>query len=176
MILAPSDIAEYEEQIASFFRRTKSKAEGEAALSVHGALLLGALPDLLSTIRDSPAYAGVAFYGRFKAVDLKLIKKLALAKTAGAPALSQIRAAKALQVSAAAKRGWDFLLGTDVDALWNAIQLNLCRPTVVKAEKVPHPDANSDGDDYFDDHRDSDSDGDDDEEKECDEEDNDDNR
>lgn len=150
MILEPTAIAEYQEQVASFFRRAKSKAEGEAALLVHGAQLLDILPDLLSTLRDSPAYAGIAFYGRFKALDLKLIKRLATTKTDPAAALAQIRAAKALQVSAVAKKGWDFLLSSDVESLWNAIQLNLCLPKAAKVEKIPHPDANSDGDDYFD--------------------------
>ena len=149
MILASAAIAEYEEQVASFFRRAKSKAEGEAALAAHSALLMAALPDLLSTIRESPAYAGIAFYGRLKAVDLPLIKRLVANNATAESAITQIRAAKALQVAASAKKGWDFLLGSDMEALWSAIHLNLCRPIPVKVEKMPHPDENSDGDDYF---------------------------
>lgn len=174
MILASNDIAEYEEQVDSFLRRAKSKAEGEAALAAHSALLLSALPDLLSTMRESPAYAGIAFYGRLKAVDLPLIKRLAAQNVKPEVALAQIRAAKALQVSAAAKKGWDFLLGSDVEALWNAIQLTLCRPKPVKAVKIPHPDENSDGDDYFQGEGKSDTDEDDEDsnEKEDDDDDN----
>jgi hypothetical protein len=175
MILASTVIAEYEEQVASFFRRAKSKAEGEAALAAHSALLMAALPELLSTIRESPAYAGVAFYGRLKAVDLPLIKRLVANNATAESAITQIRAAKALQVSASAKKGWDFLLGCDVEALWSAIHLTLCRPKPVKAEKMPHPDENSDGDDYFQSDGKSDDDGDDDEdsnEEGCDDDDN----
>ena len=175
MSFASAAIAEYEEQVASFFRRTKSKAEGEAALAAHSALLMAALPDLLSTIRESPAYAGIAFYGRLKAVDLPLIKRLVANNVAAESAITQIRAAKALQVSASAKKGWDFLLGSDVEALWSAIHLNLCRPKPVKVDRIPHPDENSDGDDYFQGEGKSDDDGDDDEdsnEEGCDDDDN----
>ena len=73
---SPSAVAEYEEQVASFFRRSNSKAEGEAALLSHSASLLAQLGDLLPTIRECPAYAGIAFYGRLQAVDIKLIRRL----------------------------------------------------------------------------------------------------
>jgi hypothetical protein len=66
---------------------------------------MAALPELLSTIRESPAYAGIAFYGRLKAVDLPLIKRLVANNATAESAITQIRAAKALQVSASAKKG-----------------------------------------------------------------------
>lgn len=138
MVLTLNAVAEYEEQVATFFRRAKSRSEGEAALTAHGGQLLEALPDLLPTIRECPAYAGVAFYGRLQAVNLKLIKQLNADCVASGVAIESIRAAKALRVSASAKKGWDFLLGADLDALWSAIRLNLCRPPAATTSKDDH--------------------------------------
>jgi len=124
---SPSAVAEYEEQVASFFRRSNSKAEGEAALLSHSASLLAQLGDLLPTIRECPAYAGIAFYGRLQAVDIKLIRRLMADGVASPVAIEALRAGKALRVSAAAKAGWDLLKSADPDALWTAILLNLVR-------------------------------------------------
>ena len=158
MILTTHAIAEYEEQVASFFRRASSKAEGEAALTEHGGQLLDVLPDLLETMKECPAYAGMAFYGRFKAVNLPLIKRLNADGIASASAIEKIRAAKALQVSASAKKGWDFLLGADLDALWSAIRLNLCRPPAVKGPKAVAANKDEHDDDGGHDSENSDSD------------------
>jgi hypothetical protein len=95
--LIPSNaaIAEYEEQVSSFLRRAGSKAEGIAALNMHASSLLEHLPALLPAIKESSAYAGVAFYGRFKAVNLALIKKQAASNASSVAALDAIRAGKA---------------------------------------------------------------------------------
>lgn len=152
MILTTNAVAEYEEQVATFFRRASSKAEGEAALNAHANLLMDALPDLLPTIRECPAYAGIAFYGRLKAANLPLLKRLAAdTSMTSEKAIAAIRESKALKVSASAKKGWDFLLGADLDALWSAIRLNLCRPAPLKAEKAEESE-DEDGDHNSDDH------------------------
>jgi hypothetical protein len=140
MILTNNAIEEFEEQVASFFRRASSKSEGEAALQAHASQLQDALPNLLSTIKESPAYAGMAFYGRFQATNIKLIKKLNLEGVASAKAIDAIRTAKALKVSASAKKGWDYLIKTDLDALWSAIRLNLCRTAPPKPSEDDEPD------------------------------------
>jgi hypothetical protein len=129
MIPSSAAIAEYEEQVTSFLRRASSKAEGIAALNQHSSALLKDLRALLPVIEESPAYAGVAFYGRFQAVNLSLIKKLATANVAAVTALEEIRAAKALRVAASAKLGWDILFKENPGALWAAIYLNLCVKT-----------------------------------------------
>ncbi|MDB6153204.1 MAG: hypothetical protein JWL90_1657 [Chthoniobacteraceae bacterium] len=132
MIPSNAAIAEYEEQVTSFLRRASSKAEGVAALNQHSNALLKDLRALLPAIKESPAYAGVAFYGRFQAVNLSLIKKLAADNVAAVAALEAIRTGKALRVAASAKVGWDLLFKENPGALWAAIYLNLC----VKAASV----------------------------------------
>jgi hypothetical protein len=137
--LIPSNaaIAEYEEQVSSFLRRAGSKAEGIAALNTHASSLLEHLPALLPAIKESAAYAGVAFYGRFKAVNLALIKKQAASNATPVAALDAIRAGKALRVAASAKVGWDLLMKEDPNALWAAIYMNLClSPVSVRVAKA----------------------------------------
>lgn len=123
------------------------------------------LPSLAFICKESPAYAGVAFYGRFKATKLALIKKQAKDNMKGAVALAAIREGKALQVAAQAKAGWDFLLKEDPESLWAAIYLNLCVPQVsVRVAKVksenedgePSDGADEDEDDNEDDEDDDD--------------------
>lgn len=112
-----------------------------AALQLHAGSLLTDLAALLPTIKEFPAYAGMAFYGRFQAVNLPLIKKLAASEMAALAALEAIRAAKALRVAASAKAGWDLLLKEDPDALWTAIYLNLCTtPVNVRVAKAEEDD------------------------------------
>lgn len=133
--------------MSSFLRRAISKAEGTAALNEHSSTLLEHLPALLPTIKESSAYAGVAFYGRFKAVNLPLIKKLAANNVSAVDALEAIRAGKALRVAASAKVGWDLLLKEDPNALWAAIYLNLClAPISVRVAKVSTEDGDGDAD------------------------------
>ncbi|RYD65742.1 MAG: hypothetical protein EOP84_31675 [Verrucomicrobiaceae bacterium] len=137
MIPSNAAIAEYGEQVSSFLRRASSKAEGTAALNAHSSTLLEHLSALLPTIKESSAYAGVAFYGRFQAVNLRLIKKLASDNVPSVKALEAIRTGKALRVAASAKVGWDLLLKEDPNALWAAIYLNLClAPVSVRVAKV----------------------------------------
>jgi hypothetical protein len=134
---SPAAIAEYGEQVASFLRRAGSKTENVAALNLHAGSLLAELAALLPAIKESTAYAGIAFYGRFQAVNLRLIKKLAATNVASAAALDAIRAAKALRVAGSAKAGWDLLLKEDPNALWAAIYLNLCTvPVNVRVAKT----------------------------------------
>lgn len=136
MTPSPAAIAEYGEQVASFLRRAGSKTENVAALNLHAGSLLAELAALLPAIKESSAYAGLAFYGRFQAVNLRLIKKLAATNVASAAALHAIREAKALRVAASAKAGWDLLLKEDPNALWAAIYLNLCTaPVSVRVAK-----------------------------------------
>jgi hypothetical protein len=156
-----SALAEYEDQVSSFFRRATSKAEGEAALSSHSADLLKNIADLLPTIRECPAYAGMAFYGRLQAVDVKLIRRMAADGVASKVALEALRAGKALRVSAVAKAGWDLLKESDPDALWSAILLNMHRtPSTFTVAKAKDDDDEGDEDDG--DERDQDEDEDDD--------------
>jgi hypothetical protein len=160
-ILTPSSsaIAEYGEQVSSFLRRANSKAEGVIALNQYSSSLLENLPSLLPAIRECSSYAGMAFYGRFQAVNLRLIKKLAAENVPSIHALESIRAGKALRVAASAKEGWDFLLKEDPTALWAAIYLNLCTSPVsvrvskasARDEDVDDEDADDDGDDTEDD-------------------------
>lgn len=160
MVPSTAAIAEYGEQVASFLRRASSKAEGTAALNLHASSLLEHLPALLPAIKESPAYAGVAFYGRFKAVNLPLIKKLATNNVGSVAALEAIRAGKALRVAASAKVGWDLLMKEDPNALWAAIYLNLClSPISVRVSKATSEDEDGDGensDDHDDDREDDD--------------------
>lgn len=154
MIPSTAAIAEYGEQVSSFLRRASSKAEGTAALNAHSSTLLEHLPALLPTIKESSAYAGVAFYGRFQAVNLKLIKKLAADNVAAVAALEAIRAGKALRVAASAKAGWDLLMKEDPNALWAAIYMNLClAPVSVRVSKASaeDEDGDSEGEDRDDD-------------------------
>ncbi|HEX8312617.1 MAG TPA: hypothetical protein VF614_14945 [Chthoniobacteraceae bacterium] len=154
MIPTNAAIAEYEEQVSSFLRRASSKAEGLAALTAHSATLLEHLPALLPTIKESSAYAGVAFYGRFKAVNLSLIKKQAADNVTAVAALDAIRAGKALRVAASAKVGWDLLMKEDPKALWESIYLNLClAPVSVRVAKSTGEDGDE-GDDTDDQHDD----------------------
>ena len=158
MIPSAAAIAEYGEQVSSFLRRASSKAEGTAALNSHSSTLLEHLPALLPTIKESSAYAGVAFYGRFKAVNLPLIKKLAANNVSAVDALEAIRAGKALRVAASAKVGWDLLMKEDPNALWAAIYLNLClAPISVRVAKVS-TDEDGDGDNENDEDDDRDDD------------------
>jgi hypothetical protein len=159
--LTPSSsaIAEYGEQVSSFLRRASSKAEGVTALNQHASSLLENLPSLLPAIRECSSYAGMAFYGRFQAVNLRLIKKLATDNVASVQALESIRASKALRVAASAKVGWDFLLKEDPNALWAAIYLNLCTsPVSVRVSKAAAPDDEADLEDADDDGEDEDDD------------------
>jgi hypothetical protein len=161
LIPSTAAIAEYGEQVSSFLRRAGSKAEGTAALNTHSSTLLEHLPALLPTIKESTAYAGIAFYGRFQAVNLTLIKKLAANNVSSVAALEAIRAGKALRVAAAAKSGWDLLLKEDPNALWAAIYLNLClKPVSVRVAKVTAEDESRDGDDETSDTDDQDDDDD----------------
>jgi hypothetical protein len=160
MIPTSSAVSDYEDQIAAFFQRAKNKAEGEAELTKHAGMLLAALPDLLPTLKECPAYAGVAFYGRFQAVNGKLIERLAADGVTSKVALDSIRTAKALRVAASAKAGWDFLLGADTDALWSAILLNLRRKTRVVAEAAAAADDESDDEDGHDESENGDEDDD----------------
>ncbi len=126
--------------MASFLRRAGSKTENVAALNLHASSLLAELAALLPAIKESSAYAGLAFYGRFQAVNLRLIKHLAATNVASAAALEAIREAKALRISASAKDGWDLLLKKDPNALWAAIYLNLCiAPVSVRVSKIAAP-------------------------------------
>jgi len=137
LIPSTAAIAEYGEQVSAFLRRSGSKAEGIAALNLHASTLLAELSHLLPAIKESSAYAGIAFYGRFQAVNLPLIKKLAASNESSVATLDAIRAHKALRVAASAKAGWDLLLQEDPNALWAAIYLNLClQPISVRVAKV----------------------------------------
>jgi hypothetical protein len=140
--LTPSSsaIADYGEQVSSFLRRASSKAEGVTALNLHSSSLLENLPALLPAIQECSSYAGMAFYGRFQAVNLRLIKRLATDNVSSERALESIRAGKALRVAASAKMGWDFLLKADPNALWAAIYLNLCTsPISVRVSNASAP-------------------------------------
>lgn len=159
MIPSTAAIAEYGEQVSSFLRRASSKAEGTAALNTHSSTLLEHLSALLPTIKESSAYAGMAFYGRFQAVNLTLIKKLAATNVPSVAALEAIRAGKALRVAASAKPGWDLLMKEDPNALWAAIYLNLClKPVSVRVAKATSEDESGDGDDQNSDTDDQDDD------------------
>jgi hypothetical protein len=137
LIPSTAAIAEYGEQVSAFLRRSGSKAEGIAALNLHASSLLAELGQLLPAIKESSAYAGIAFYGRFQAINLPLIKKLAVSNCPSLDILDAIRAGKALRVAASAKAGWDLLLKEDPNALWAAIYLNLClQPISVRVSKV----------------------------------------
>lgn len=166
MTPSPAAIAEYGEQIASFLRRGGSKTENLAALQQHANSLFNELKSLLPALKDSPEYAGVAFYGRFQAVNLRLIKKLSAPDVSAVDALAAVREAKALRVAASAKAGWDLLMQNDPDALWTAIYLNLCTaPVNVRVAKAAASDEegeahDEDGDDEEDDEPDTDDDDD----------------
>jgi len=148
LIPSTAAIAEFGEQVSAFLRRAGSKAEGMAALNQHATTLLEHLPSLLPTIKESSAYAGVAFHGRFQAVNLPLIKKLAADNVPTGKALDAIRAGKALRVAASAKAGWDLLMKEDPNALWAAIYLNLCiSPVSVRVSKAKAVDEAGESDD-----------------------------
>lgn len=90
----------------------------------------------------------MAFYGRFQAVNLKLIKKLAADNVAAVAALEAIRAGKALRVAASAKAGWDLLMKEDPNALWAAIYMNLClAPVSVRVSNASAEDEEGDSED-----------------------------
>ncbi len=109
-------------------------------------MLLEHLHSLLPAIKESTAYAGVAFYGRFQAVNLKLIKKLAANNVGGVEALDAIRGGKALRVAASAKAGWDLLMKEDPNALWAAIYMNLClAPVSVRVKAIAEDEDAYDG-------------------------------
>ncbi len=125
MPIKPSDQEEFNEQISGFFRREPSQAEAKKKLAAHSNDMLKSLPDMLPILSDYPTYAAVAFHGKFDWVNRRLITGLAAKNVQSAKALQEIRAGKALRVSALAKPGWDSLLQNAPDALWMAIQLNL---------------------------------------------------
>lgn len=163
MIPSTAVIAEYGEQISAFLRRATSKTEGHADLLAYSASLLADLPSLAFICKESPAYAGVAFYGRFKATKLALIKKQAKDNVKGEAALAAIRGGKALQVAAQAKAAWDYLLKEDPESLWAAIYLNLCvAPVSVRVAKARSENGDGESDDESGGDDDSDNDDEDD--------------
>ena len=147
-MITPEAQAEFDEQIALFFHRGKSKADAQKQLDKHCNDLLVQLPQMLPILSEYPVYAGIAFHGKMQISDRKLIARLTSAGTPADEAVASVRSHKALKVAASAKAGWDFLLKNDQEALWNAIQLN---SHAVKAATTPVEDEDEEGDQQDDD-------------------------
>jgi hypothetical protein len=115
---------EFEDLIASFYRRARSKSEAEAALKEHCQGMLTQVPAMLETFRDFPAYAAMAFYGAFQFKDKRAVGRLAEGNPMGEDCIARLREQKALKVAASAHPAWQFLLANDQTVLWHAVRLN----------------------------------------------------
>ena len=141
MQITPIIQAEFDEQIALFFHRAKSKADAVKQLGKHCEEMLSQLSEMLPILSEYPVYAGIAFYGKMQIGDRALIARLSSAHTPAQEAVASVRSNKALKVAASAKSGWDFLFKNDQEALWSAIQLNA---HAVKVTNTPAEDVDQD--------------------------------
>jgi hypothetical protein len=129
---------EFEELIATFYRRARSKSEAEAALKEQCQGMLAQVPAMLEMLRDYPSYAAMAFYGAFQFKDKRGVGRLAEGNTSGDDCIARLREQKALKVAASAHPAWQFLLANDPTVLWHAIRLNAALKTPGMKKPIPN--------------------------------------
>lgn len=114
---------EFNEQVESVYRRSKSKLEAERELISQGDALLGQM-DVLSASEDFQVYIGLAFHRRLSFEKKAQLEKLILSNPCPTTVLERLRTHKMIRVAAAAKPAWDGLWETKPKAIWAAIILN----------------------------------------------------
>lgn len=115
---------EFNEQVQSVYRRSKSKQEGERELIAQGDALLGQIETLAESAEEFQVYIGLAFHRRLLFEKKAMLEKLILSNPRPATVLASLRTQKLVKVAASAKPAWDGLWEKKPEAMWNAIILN----------------------------------------------------
>jgi len=119
-----SDQEEFNEQVQSVYRRSKSKSEAERELISQGDALLGQMDSLETGSQDLQVYIGLAFHRRLLFEKKAAIEKLILSAPCPTTVLASLKAQKMVRVAASAKIAWDALWDKEPQAMWNAVILN----------------------------------------------------
>jgi len=118
------NLQDFEELIAAFYLRARSKSEAESALKTQCLQMLGQVPQALEALIAMPDYAAMTFYGSFQFIEKRFIGQLASENPPAKNAIIRLRERKALKVAASAHPAWTFLIENDQAVLWSAIKLN----------------------------------------------------
>jgi len=114
---------EFNEQVQSVYRRSKSKQEADRELISQGDALLGQL-DALTPTEEFQVYIGLAFHRRLQFEKKALLEKLITSAPCPTTVLASLRAHKMVRVATSAKTAWDGLWEKEPQAMWNAVILN----------------------------------------------------
>ncbi len=115
---------EFNEQVQSVYRRSKSRQEGDRELIAQGDALLGQIETLAASAEEFQVYIGLAFHRRLLFEKKAALEKLILSNPSPATVLASLKAQKLVKVAASAKPAWDGLWDKQPEAIWNAIILN----------------------------------------------------
>jgi len=127
---------EFNEQVQSVYRRSKSRQEADRELISQGDALLGQL-DALTPTEEFQIYIGLAFHRRLQFEKKALLEKLIASAPCPTTVLASLKAHKMVKVATSAKTAWDGLWEKEPQAMWNAVILNSreqCKTAQVAAE------------------------------------------
>lgn len=139
---------EFNEQVRSVYRRSKSSAEAERELIAQGNALLGQIHSLAESADEFQVYIGLAFHRRLQFDKKAMLERLIVSAPCPTTVLESLRTHKMVRVAASAKSAWDGLWDQQPAAMWGAVILNLreqCK--AVEAEAAAEDDTESDADD-----------------------------
>lgn len=115
---------EFNEQVQSVYRRSKSKKEADQELISQGDALLGQIDMLAASSEEFQVYIGLAFHRRLLFEKKALLEKLIVSGPCPTTVLASLRTHKMVKVAASAKTAWDGLWDKEPQAMWNAVILN----------------------------------------------------
>jgi hypothetical protein len=115
---------EFNEQVASVYRRAKGRLEAERELISQGDALLGQIDALAESPGEFQVYIGLAFHRRLLFEKKAKLETLIASGPCPTTVLESLRTHKMVRVAAAAKPAWDGLWDRQPQAMWNAVILN----------------------------------------------------
>jgi len=114
---------EFNEQVQSVYRRSKSRQEADRELISQGDALLGQI-DALTPPEEFQIYIGLAFHRRLLFEKKAMLEKLIVSTPCPTTVLASLKTHKMVKVAASAKTAWDGLWDKEPQAMWNAVILN----------------------------------------------------
>ena len=132
---------EFNEQVQSVYRRSKSKQEADRELISQGDALLGQIDTLAAAAEEFQVYIGLAFHRRLLFEKKAQLEKLIVLAPCPTTVLASLKTHKMVKVAASAKTAWDGLWVKEPQAMWNAVILNAREQTKVAQAAAEAEDA-----------------------------------
>lgn len=115
---------EFNEQVQSVYRRSKSSQEADRELISQGDALLAQMDSLAGAAEEFQVYIGLAFHRRLLFEKKAMLERLIVSGPCPTTVLASLKTHRMVKVAASAKTAWDDLWDKQPQAMWKAVILN----------------------------------------------------